>query len=246
MADEAITSYYERMKADSQPSAQRVVPILMEMVEPRSVVDVGCGTGSWLKVFQEQGVADVFGLDGDWVPREKLEIGEEQFQVADVFGELGVERRFDLALCLEVAQTNPPESGAGLVANLAQLAPFVLFSAAIPGSAGGRENQRWPAYWAARFADHGYACIDCVRPRIWDERDVKSWYIQTALLYVDRVVLEQRPRLADAHERAQGRPLNVVHPRVFLAHRRRLAEAEALLEAALAERAPSSRGTGEF
>jgi hypothetical protein len=68
-----------------------------------------------------------------------------------------------------------------------------------------------------------------VRPRIWDEPEVKSWYVQNMLLFVDGELLESRPRLAREHERAQGRPLSVVHPRVFRAVSGRLARAEEAL-----------------
>ena len=235
------------MKVGSRQSAQLVVPHLIELVEPQSVVDVGCGTGSWLKVFQEQGVADALGFDGEHVPRSLLEITGDEFRATDVTGDLQPDRRFDLALCLEVAQFNPKDTAARLVANLTALAPVVLFSAGIPGQGGGGENQRWPPYWARHFDDHGFVCVDCIRPRIWEEPDVKSWYVQNMLLFVDRELLNSRPRLAHEYERAQGRPISVVHPRVFTAQNARLARAEAALieSAASRDQVPGSRIPGE-
>jgi SAM-dependent methyltransferase len=191
-----------------------VVPFLMELLEPRSVVDVGCGTGSWLKVFQEHEVADVLGLDGEWVDQSLLEIGADHFRAADLPDDLLLERRFDLALCLEVAHYIPAESAKQLVENLTALAPIVLFSAAIPGQGRG-SNLQWPDYWAEQFRGRAYVCVDCVRPRIWNEPGVETWYAQNALLFVERALLESRPRLAHEHERAEGRPLSVVHPRLF-------------------------------
>src|SRR5690242_7720938 len=102
-------SYYEWMKVGSRRSAVAVVPFLVEIVAPRSVLDVGCGTGSWLKVFQEHGVEDTLGLDGDWVDRSLLEIGADQFRATDLRRDFNVGRRFDLALCLEVAHYFPAE-----------------------------------------------------------------------------------------------------------------------------------------
>ncbi len=37
-------------------SAREVVPIIMELVNPKSVIDIGCGTGTWLSVFEKHGV----------------------------------------------------------------------------------------------------------------------------------------------------------------------------------------------
>jgi SAM-dependent methyltransferase len=219
-------SYYEWMKVGSRRSATAVVPFLMELLDPRSVLDVGCGTGSWLKVFQEHGVEDVLGLDGDWVDRSLLEIGTDQYRAADLEDDLRVERRFDLALCLEVAHYLPEESGARLIERLTAVAPAVLFSAAIPGQGGHGVNPQWPDYWVERFEGSAYVCIDCVRPRIWDEPGVAVWYAQNALLFADHTLVEQRPALAGELERASGRPLSIVHPGIHRANRERLAEAQ--------------------
>lgn len=39
---------FEALDAQAEPSAVAVVPLLMEFLHPRSVVDVGCGLGTWL------------------------------------------------------------------------------------------------------------------------------------------------------------------------------------------------------
>jgi SAM-dependent methyltransferase len=227
-------SLYAWMRVGSLRSALAVVPFLMELLDPRSVVDAGCGTGSWLKVFQEHGVEDVLGFDGEAVPRSLLEIGEEQFRVADVLDEPRLGRRFDLALCLELAHYLPAESAARLVENLTTLAPAVLLSAGFPGQGDGGPdygiNQQWPEYWAEHFEGRGYVCVDCVRPRIWDNPDVQTWYVQNLLVFADRALLDSRPALADEYERARGRPLAIVHPRVLRANQMRLARARAELE----------------
>ena len=40
----------------STKSAQAVVPIIQKALHPGSVVDVGCGRGSWLGVWKAHGV----------------------------------------------------------------------------------------------------------------------------------------------------------------------------------------------
>jgi SAM-dependent methyltransferase len=229
-------SFYAWMRDGSRRAALAVVPFLVELLEPRSVVDAGCGTGSWLKVFQENGVEDVLGFDGEGVPRSLLEISEDRFRVADALGDLELGRRFDLALCLELAQFHREESASRLVENLTALAPAVLLSAGFPGQGGGSPEQgvnpQWPEYWAEHFARHGYACIDCVRPRIWDNPDIPTWYVQNLLVFADRALLDSRPELADEYERARGRPLAIVHPRILRANLTRLARARAELESA--------------
>jgi SAM-dependent methyltransferase len=227
----SITSYYERMKVGSLRSAQVIVPFLMELLEPHSVVDAGCGTGSWLKVFQEHGVSEILGLDYDGVPRSLLDIPPAQFRVVNLGDELRLGQQFDLALCLEAAHFLPAESASQLVANLTALAPAAMFSAGIPGQGGGGENKQWPEYWAELFGGLGWVCIDCIRPRIWHDPDVEVWYIQNALLFADLALVESRPALAEQHERGRGRPLSIVHPRVHHANRQRLERARRQLAA---------------
>jgi len=48
--------FFRTMRASARASAGEVVPLIMELVKPRSIVDVGCGSGTWLSVFQEHGV----------------------------------------------------------------------------------------------------------------------------------------------------------------------------------------------
>ena len=53
-------------------SSNIVVPIIAEMFKPCSVLDAGCGTGTWLKSFLDIGISDFMGIDGDYVSREQL------------------------------------------------------------------------------------------------------------------------------------------------------------------------------
>ena len=63
------------------------------------------------------------------------------------------------------------------------VAPVVLFSAAIPGQGGvGHKNEQWPDYWANRFATHGYSVSGALRWRIWNDDRVENWYRQNLLL----------------------------------------------------------------
>ena len=44
-------------------SANIVVPILLELCNPQSVVDFGCGNGTWLLSFDQNGIKDLYGVD---------------------------------------------------------------------------------------------------------------------------------------------------------------------------------------
>ena len=44
------TPFYEGIGPGSEASARRVLPVVLELVQARSAVDVGCGDGSWLQL----------------------------------------------------------------------------------------------------------------------------------------------------------------------------------------------------
>src|SRR3954469_17790833 len=97
-------------------SARRIVPLVLGMTGCRSVVDVGCGTGTWLSVFAEHGVADVLGLDGTAVDGAAIEIAPERLLRRDLTAPFALARQFDLAMSLEVAEHLPETAAAPFVA----------------------------------------------------------------------------------------------------------------------------------
>jgi SAM-dependent methyltransferase len=209
--------FYRNHRERSLRSAREIVPVVLEFVRPRRVVDVGCGVGQWLSVFSESGVEEVLGVDGDYVRPEMLLIPRERFVARDLSEPLGIEEKFDLAVSLEVAEHLHEEHAAGFVASLVALAPLVLFSAAVPLQGGTHHvNEQWPDYWARHFARHGYLPVDCVRPRVWDSEQVETWYAQNTLMYASEAALDGNPALKSEREKTVGRPLNVVHPKSYL------------------------------
>lgn len=210
-------AYYESLRAGARRSAQVVVPLVLRLVRPWHVVDVGCGQGTWLAVFREHGIEDVWGIDGAYVDRGHLEIPRERFLPWDLTHPLRLDRSFDLAVSLEVAEHLPASSARVFVESLAALAPVVLFSAAAPYQGGqSHVNEQWPAYWAELFAARDYVPVDCLRRRLWDDDRVEWWYAQNLLLFADLRHLELLPLLRQEHERAGGTAPALVHPKRYL------------------------------
>jgi SAM-dependent methyltransferase len=138
-------AFYTRELDRARTSAETIVPLVLQRVAPRSVVDLGCGHGIWLETFSRHGVADYIGVDGDWVPLDKLHFPQERFVSARLDKPLHLGRRFDLAVSLEVAEHLPPRGARRFVQNIVELAPCVLFSAAVPYQRGTDHlNEQWP------------------------------------------------------------------------------------------------------
>lgn len=209
--------FYQSQANGSEKSADVIVPMLMNLFSPQSVVDVGCGVGTWLSSFTKHGVADIFGMDGDYVSRDALRIPTERFQATDLLKPLTINRRFDLALCLEVGEHLPHERSRSLIAELTRLADIVAFSAAIPGQGGTYHiNEQWPEYWSSHFESLGYVAIDCLRDQIWQNDDVADWYSQNLVLYVSADVIRTNTKAQKILEnQAFTTPLRRVHPKLF-------------------------------
>lgn len=211
------TAFYQHQQDGSLQSARAIVPHILELTAPASVVDVGCGVGAWLRVFQEHGVGTVAGVDGDWVDEQMLQIPRAAFHRADLSRPFHVAGQFDVAISLEVAEHLPPESATGFVASLTALAPIVVFSAAIPFQGGvEHKNEQWPDYWAALFAGHGYAPVDCLRRRVWKNDNTQFWYAQNMMMFVreDRLGSLRDPDARHNHD--AGAMLSIVHPKKYL------------------------------
>lgn len=107
MKKEYERAFYEHLQKSVKSSASAVVPLLMELFKPESVVDFGCGTGTWLAAFKDMGVKTVLGFDGEWVSENQLVIDKRDFRRCDLACAPLVDHPFDLALSLEVAGTSP-------------------------------------------------------------------------------------------------------------------------------------------
>jgi SAM-dependent methyltransferase len=179
------TAYFGWQGDSAERSARVVVPLVVERFAPSSVVDVGCGSGAWLKVFREHGVEDFVGVDGPYMQPEALRIEPAGFVGHDLREPLDLDREFDLAISLEAAHYVPEERAVTLVESIAALAPVVLFGAAIPHQPGGPgRNRQWPAWWAELFALHGFRAQDWLRPVVWEREGVDWWYAQNTILYL--------------------------------------------------------------
>ena len=206
-APQYSSEFYSEESKSSGRSAAVIVPLLMEMVAPRSVLDVGCGVGAFLKAFSAAGVDRIFGVDGPWVPAGALQVPTESFLTADLGKAIPPVGSFDLVTCFEVAEHLSQDRAEGFVDDLCAHGPTVAFSAAIPHQGGtDHRNEQWPSYWAALFEKRGYRTFDVLRSSLWSEPEVDRWYAQNMILF-SSAGTEFRSR--------DPFPLDVVHPRQF-------------------------------
>ncbi|HLL83782.1 MAG TPA: class I SAM-dependent methyltransferase [Longimicrobium sp.] len=129
----------------------------IRIFQPRSVLDLGCGTGRSLEYFHERGI-DVFGLEGSELAISKA-AHPELIRKVDLNHEVQLRRKFDLVWSYEVVEHIHPDYVQSLMRTFSNHGDNVVLSAARPGQGGqGHFNEQPPEYWIARFAEHGYTC----------------------------------------------------------------------------------------
>lgn len=199
-------------------AANAILSLVLDAL-PRvdSAADFGCGVGTWLSVLKQHGVSEIRGLDGPWVEHDLLEIPREDFQEANLEETIRLERRYDLAITLEVAEHISEQSANSFIDSLVSASDFILFSAAIPFQGGnGHVNEQWPDYWAKMFAARGYRVIDFVRKKIWNDENIAVWYRQNVLLFAnEKKIATVAPKLLTNVE--DSGPLAIVHPEMYRA-----------------------------
>lgn len=210
-------SFFNVMENTSYESAKTIVPLVASLINPRTIVDVGCGTGVWLKAWLEKtNISDYLGIEGPYVDKSYFKVPPDKILLKDLKQPLGIDQRFDLAMSVEVGEHLPNSSAELFVRELTRLSDVVVFSAAIPGQEGTYHiNLQYPEYWAAHFAKLDYVPVDCIRPQIWKDPSVEYWYQQNILCFVRKEKLQLYPALQPYAAATYPTFLTRIHPYLY-------------------------------
>lgn len=180
-------SFYKSQMDRSYRSASKYTDFLFSLFTPQSVVDLGCGRGTWLKAFKDKGVRKLVGYDGPWNDQGNMIDKSIIFRGIDLNNalELVHNEKYDLAISLEVAEHLEESSATGFVASLAKLSDVVMFGAAYIQQGGMNHiNEQPHTYWASIFQEKNYVPYDLFRPVFWGDPEIDFWYQQNTFLYV--------------------------------------------------------------
>jgi len=163
--------------------ARAGLPLLLGDACPDSLLDVGCGTGTWLRAALDMGIGRVQGLDGAKLAASELHVDPSLIKYCDLREAWPFDERYGVVLCLEVAEHLDARHALPFIRKLTACGDRIIFSAANPWQTGQHHvNVQWPAYWQDLFNTCGFACRDNLRWKIWNASAIEPWYRQNVFL----------------------------------------------------------------
>ena len=183
-------SYYDDGGfAKTDATAEVITAYLSDTYHPASVLDVGCGTGVYLKYFAARG-CQVVGVEGSTagISRVPPEVAVIQH---DLRKPLQLNQQFDLVMSIEVAEHIPEKFSATLIDSICGHAKdMIVFTAAPPGTPGGDHiNCRPRSFWDALFERHGFVFDSRKTDDLMQharQHDTAEWFQHWACIYVAR------------------------------------------------------------
>ena len=152
---------------------ERMLSTVVARFNPKSVLDIGCGTGRALEFFLSKGL-DVVGIEGSAMARAKS-LHPDRIIQCDLRKPVDLGRTFDLVWCFEVAEHIHSRFTDVFVQTMARHAPVVVMSAAPPGQGGeGHFNMQPKTYWIAKAAEVGFKLDTEATAELADTREFYS------------------------------------------------------------------------
>ncbi len=127
----------------------------VELFDPKSALDLGCGVGKSLDWFVGHDI-DAHGVEGSTLAISKA-THPDRITQHDLNRELDLGRRFDMVWCVEVAEHIHPKFLDAFMSTFANHSDRIVLSAAPPGQEGeGHFNEQPLSYWIEEFGKRGW------------------------------------------------------------------------------------------
>ena len=173
-------------------SASRFVDVVLKYYSPGSIADIGCGAGIYLKEFGKRGIKRLLGIDGSPAAGEEFLLDKKRLIIFDLAEKYEFKKKYDLCLCLEVAEHLGEEDADTLVETLATASDNIIFTAAIPGQGPrsiGHINEQPHEYWIEKFKQKGFSYLESRTEEMRKEMKEKMvvWWIVNNLMVFNKI-----------------------------------------------------------
>lgn len=152
---------------------------IVDLVKPKTVLDVGCGTGKATEHLHRRGL-DVLGVEASTVAIRKSQRPDLIYR-HDLRVKMDLKRYFDLVWCFEVAEHIHPKYTDVFVDTLVRHSNVIALSAAPPGQGGeGHFNEQPKSYWIKKFSNRGYELHEDWTAAI---QETKEFYSENMMVF---------------------------------------------------------------
>jgi len=172
---------YDKIKEYGYNFAEQIIPILQQKFKIKTVLDVGCGNGSFLLKCLDFKF-HIRGYDGRHV-KNLLLIPQGKFTIKDLRRKFEVKNKYDLTLSLEVAEHLHEEYKDNFIDSICNSSNLILFSAAQIGQSGIHHvNCQRLEYWIDEFNKRGFIHDINITDNIRN-MDIHIWYKKNAMVF---------------------------------------------------------------
>ncbi len=149
--------FFNSNKDEGLKMASWFIPALKKVTGFNSIIDIGCGTGHYLRYCLDNGITDVFGLEGSPHAFESLLVDKNIVVMHDLRKPYTFSRKWDIAISIEVAEHVDKLYTNNYIKILTDSSNIVILTAAQPGQGGtAHVNEQTPEWWKEKFGKFGF------------------------------------------------------------------------------------------
>jgi len=156
--------YYKRHLDRYRDWENKIGEYIYKVLNLKSILDFGCGVGSYLEGAKLAGCEEIFGIELNFDIAKTYFVDEVvPFIIkGDITEELGLSHKYDCVVSFEVAEHIDPDGTDKFINNLIQYSNnYIIITAAPPGQRGtGHINLREKDFWIKEIGSKGVVYND--------------------------------------------------------------------------------------
>jgi len=182
--------YYNRHFIKYRDWENKVGEYLYKELKPNSVLDLGCGVGSYLEGFFNSGCKYLLGIELSYNQSKKYIVNKiSSFIIeGDVTKDLDLGCKFDCVISFEVGEHIKPDGTEIFINNLTSYSDkYIILTAAPPGQRGtGHINLRNKDFWIDAITSKGFLYEEKLVEKYkksWKEFNVGNYILNNLMVF---------------------------------------------------------------